>query len=76
MAQIFKIIFNLHVPSETISAPLCANRHIFIREQQGLAASQGKVSQEQKVILAQTMPSPTKGTVAQALKCGSRAGCL
>lgn len=77
MAQIFKkIIFNLQVPSEIISAPLCAIRHILTKEQQGLAAAQGKVSQEQKVTPARTMPSPTKGTVPQGLKHGSRAGCL
>lgn len=77
MAQIFKkMIFNLRVPPETISAPPCASRPTLIREQQGLPASQGKV-----LLLwpgaeghpsTDATPSPTKGTVPQGLKRSSR----
>lgn len=47
MVQVFKRI-HMYLLC-TLSVPLCANRHVLIMEQQGLAASQGKMSQEQKV---------------------------
>lgn len=56
----------------TISVPLCANRHM---EQQGLAASQGKVSGEQKVTPEDNTPI-TKGPVPEGPKYGSSARCL